>query len=267
MAGTGRRAEDTESCPYCSDGLLVRRPNGTISCSGCGAYYEKGILYRNSAERPAISNTQMFRIRKWRQRNRVANAAERSLAFAMSEIERMAASNNLSRKVIDSATEIYKKAVEKNLVRGRSTQNIIAASIYAACRSCGIPRTIEEVSENCDISKKELSRTYRVFRNGLKLDLLPADPREYAIRYCHSLGLSRKVQDYAVDLLDKATEKELMSGLGPSGIAAGAVYISAHLNNERRSQSQVAIAADISEVTLRCRYKDLAESFDITMEF
>ena len=55
----------------------------------------------------------------------------------------------------------------------------------------------------------------------------------------------------------------MLSGKSPVGIAAAAVYAAALLTNEKVTQSQVSDVADISEVTIRNRYKELLEAEDL----
>ncbi len=265
MAAGREKAERTESCPYCGKGFLLRSPaTGIITCNVCGAYFDKGILYRSSSE---PTGADLYRLRKWQQRIRVENAAERNLAFALSELDRLTVANSLPRTVKETAAKIYRKAVSRSLVRGRSVESIGAAAIYSACRICGVPRTIDEIADTSRISKKELGKTYRYLAKNLKLNLMPARPQDYVQRYGTKLKLSEKTKLAAIKLLDEASEKDLISGLGPSGISAAAIYIAADLNGEHRSQSQVSSVADISEVTLRCRYKKLADALGITLTF
>ncbi|HJK73088.1 MAG TPA: transcription initiation factor IIB, partial [Methanocorpusculum sp.] len=49
----------------------------------------------------------------------------------------------------------------------------------------------------------------------------------------------------------------------PTGVAAAAIYISSILSGERRTQREVADVAGVTEVTIRNRYKELAEQLDI----
>ena len=88
--------------------------------------YGKSIPTRNRA--------QLYRLRKWQRRIRVSNATERNLAFALSELDRMASGMGLPRKVRETATMIYRRAVTKNLSRGCTIEGVAAASLYAACR-------------------------------------------------------------------------------------------------------------------------------------
>ena len=58
-------------------------------------------------------------------------------------------------------------------------------------------------------------------------------------------------------------EKGLTSGRGPTGVAAAALYIASVLLGERKTQRDVADIAGVTEVTIRNRYKELAEKLDI----
>ena len=60
-------------------------------------------------------------------------------------------------------------------------------------------------------------------------------------------------------ILKKADISELTSGRGPAGIAAAALYVAALLNDEKKTQREVADVAGITEVTIRNRYKELID--------
>ena len=67
----------------------------------------------------------------------------------------------------------------------------------------------------------------------------------------------------AIEILKDAADKELTSGRGPTGVAAASIYIASILCGERRTQREVADVAGVTEVTIRNRYKELAERLDI----
>ena len=212
---------------------------------------------------PSRNRAQLYRLRKWQRRIRVSNATERNLAFALSEADRMASAMGLPRNVRETAAMVYRKAVSKNLIRGRSIEGVAAASLYAACRQCGVPRTLDEVAGSSRVSRKEIGRTYRFMTRELKLKLMPTRPQDYVQRFCSELKLSGEVQSKTAETLKDASEKELTSGRGPTGVAAAAIYISSILCNERRTQREVAGVAGVTEVTIRNRYKELTEKLGI----
>ncbi|MEM3851659.1 MAG: transcription initiation factor IIB [Methanomassiliicoccales archaeon] len=220
--------------------------------------YGKSIPTRNRA--------QLYRLRKWQRRIRVSNATERNLAFALGELERMASSMGLPRNVRETAAMVYRKAVNNNLIRGRSIEGVVAASLYAACRQCNVPRTLDEVAGSSRVGRKEIGRTYRFMTRELKLKLMPTKPQDYVSRFCSELKLSGDVQSKANEILKEAGKRELTSGRGPTGVAAAAIYISSIVANERRTQREVATVAGVTEVTIRNRYKELTEKLGIQVE-
>jgi transcription initiation factor TFIIB len=219
--------------------------------------YGKSIPTRNRA--------QIYRLRKWARRIRISNATEKSLAIAFSELDRMASSMSLPRTVRETAAMIYRKAALKKLVRGRSIEGVITAALYAACRQCHVPRTLDEISSAAHVSKKEIGRTYRYVSRELGLKLLPTSPEDYISRFCSELKLSGDVQAKTVAILQEAARRELTSGRGPTGMAAASLYIASVLCGERRTQREVADVAGVTEVTIRNRYKEITQKLDISI--
>jgi transcription initiation factor TFIIB len=217
--------------------------------------YGKSIPTRNRA--------QIFRLRKWARRIRISNATERSLAIAFSELDRMASGMGLPRSVRETAAMIYRKAALKKLVRGRSIEGVTTAALYAACRQCHVPRTLDEISNIAHISRKEIGRTYRYVSRELRLKLLPTSPEDYISRFCSELKLSGDVRAKTVEILREAAHRELTSGRGPTGMAAASLYIASVLCGERRTQREVADVAGVTEVTIRNRYKELTKKLDM----
>jgi len=209
------------------------------------------------------NRAQLYRLRKWQRRIRVSNATERNLAFALSELDRMASALGLHQNVRESAAIIYRRAVEQNLIRGRSIEGVAASALYASCRQCSVPRTLDEIGEVSRVSRKEIGRTYRFVARELSLKLHPTSPIDYIPRFCSGLNLDGAVQAKSISILRAASERELTSGRGPTGVAAAAIYIASIQCDQRRTQREVAEVAGVTEVTIRNRYKELAEELDI----
>src|SRR5437870_12546046 len=100
----------------------------------------------------------------------------------------------------------------------------------------------------------------------LKLKLMPTKPQDYVSRICSEIKLTGEVQSRAVEILKEAQDKEHTSGRGPTGVAAAAIYIASNLCNGRRTQREVTDVADITEVTIRNRYKELTEKLGCKVE-
>lgn len=208
---------------------------------------------------PSGQKAQIYRLRKWHRRIRVSNATERNLAFALSEISKIANNLNLPRNILETASVIYRKAVKNRLIRGRSIQGVTAAAIYIACRQCKLARTLEEVAGASNMSKKEVGRSYRFLIKKLDYYVPPVKPSQYITKFSNQLTMQGKVEEIAHKVLTAAKKLRLTSGRGPTGMAAAASYIAAVLSGERRTQREIAEIAQVTEVTIRNRYKELVE--------
>jgi|TARA_B100000282_G_scaffold296874_1_gene280707 transcription initiation factor TFIIB len=203
------------------------------------------------------------RLRRQHQRTRISNSKERNLSVALAELQRIASQMGLPRPVREQSAFIYRKAVEKGLVRGRSIEGVVAASIYAACRMGNIPRTLDEVGAFSRTGRKEIGRTYREVAKALSLRVAPSSPSEYIPRFCSILNLPNLTETRAMKILSDAEKIELTAGRGPTGIAARSVYLASLITQNARTQKEVSEAAGITEVTIRNRYKELCVALSI----
>jgi len=220
----------------------------------------KGELFKVSTKKRA----QYYRLTKWHKR--LMKSKDRNISFAFSELQRLISYLHLSRSVHEKVAKMYQDAVDKGLVRGRSTEAIISALLYITCKEEGAPRTLDEIAKASGVDKKEIGKTYRYVARKMTLRILPAKAQDYIPRFGSLLGLSERVQVRAVEVLDEASKFDVTSGKGPIGVAAAALYISAVLEGERKTQREVADIIGVTEVTIRNRYKEIVESLGIKEE-
>jgi transcription initiation factor TFIIB len=213
---------------------------------------------------PAKKRSQFFRIRKWQKR--LLTSKDRNMSFALSELQRLVSFLGLPKTLHEEVAKLYEKALQKGLVRGRSIESIIAALVYSLSREYETPRTLTEISQASGIGKRELGRTYRYISRKLDVRILPAKAESYIPRFSSMLKLSDKTQMKAIDILKNAKKKDVISGKGPCGCAAAAIYIASVLEGERKTQREVADVVGVTEVTIRNRYKEMAEALEIEEE-
>ena len=212
---------------------------------------------------PLRTRLQMWRLRKWQIRSRVHSSVDRNLAQAMAELDRLADKVYISSPTKEKAAVIYRKALDKGLVRGRSIAAISAASLYAACRGTGTPRTLREISEASLVEKKDVARCYRLLLRELDVQMPIANPLTYVSKIAESTGISGRTQGVAIHILRKAREKRASAGKDPMGLAAAALYIACLQNDEKKTQKDIAEAAGVTEVTVRNRYKSLKKQLHL----
>jgi len=138
------------------------------------------------------------------------------------------------------ASVIYRRALDEDLIRGRSIEGVATAALYAACRQEGIPRSLDEVAEVARVEQKEIGRTYRYVAQELSLGLEPVDPVQYVPRFCSELELSEEVEQKTREIIEVTAEKGMLSGKSPTGYAAAAIYAASLLCNEKKTQREVA---------------------------
>ena len=288
-----------KKCPECNSlNLVFDEQKGEITCQDCGLVVEEKMVdlgqeWRQFDEGPkkgrggAPMTLQKFdkglttnigevsdiyrlgdkkirkytRLKKWQER--VSTSIERNLRLAMSELRKVASFLNLPNIVKEESSRIYNFVLQRGLVRGRSMESVIAACIYAACRTYNIPRTLDEIAAASDVERKEIGRTYRFITRKLRISVTPSNPKDYIARFSSVLHLSPKTQNDSLKILKRAESSELTSGRGPAGIAAASLYVASLLNNEKRTQREVADVAGITEVTIRNRYKELLDKLGL----
>jgi len=202
----------------------------------------------------------MQRLRTWNERFRTRDSKERNLKQALGEIDRMASALGLPDNVRETASVIYRRALDEDLLPGRSIEGVATSSLYAAARQAGTPRSLDEITNVSRVEKDEIARTYRYVVRELKLEIQPADPESYVPRFASDLDLSDESERRARQLLQTAKQEGVHSGKSPVGLAAAAVYAASLLTNEKVTQSEVSEVANISEVTIRNRYHELLEA-------
>ncbi|MFB6101815.1 MAG: transcription initiation factor IIB family protein, partial [Haloplanus sp.] len=204
----------------------------------------------------------MQRLRTWNRRFQTRDHQERNLRQALGEIDRMASALGLPDNVRETASVIYRRALEDDLLPGRSIEGVATSSLYAAARQLGVPRTIDEMARVSRVDEDEFKRTYRYVVRELNLEVAPADPVSYVTRFASELDLSDEAERLAREMLDAAKEQAVHSGKNPVGLAAAAVYAAPLLTNEQITQQDVSEVADISEVTIRNRYRELLDAYE-----
>jgi transcription initiation factor TFIIB len=237
------------------------------------AVYDKGLsttisqIDRDALGRklPLSTRIQMWRLRKWQIRSRVHSSAYRNLAQAMSELDRLSDKAYISPAVKEKAAVMYRKALDKGLVRGRSIVIIITSSLYAACRESGTPRSLREIAEVSLVNKKDVARCYRLLLRELNVNMPIADPLTYVSKIALKAEVSGKTQGEAVLILRSARQKRIATGKDPLGIAAAVLYIACLRNKETKTQKEIAEAAGVTEVTVRNRYKALLKELKIEL--
>lgn len=212
---------------------------------------------------PMSNQIRFRRLRTIQHRNRVQNAAERCVRAASSEIDRLIGRMGLSDRIRERSTRLYGMSVKRNLIKGRSIDGVAAACVYAACRQQNVPRTLDEVAACTRIGKKELGRIYRFISRTLRFGLRPTKAQEYVGRFSSELGLNAEAENMAKEMLERSEHLALSSGKIPTGLAAGALFLSAAMCGQHRTKKRISDVTGVTEVTIRHRSNELVQLLGI----
>ncbi len=205
---------------------------------------------------------QIIRISRWQSRIN-DSSTRRNLNQAMGILSSLCSHMHIPRNVREQTALYYRKALKADLVRGRSIENITAACLYAACRQMRTQRSLREIAEYTSTDSKNLARCYKKIRRFLKLEVPRQHAQNKVPKIAGKIGVGQQVQRNAVEILRDAEELRVTSGKRPSGLAAGALYISCMQYDADCTQKDIAYAAGVTEVTLRNRYKDLVQQLGL----
>jgi transcription initiation factor TFIIB len=237
------------------------------------SFHDKGISTMISqvtrdahgATIPPEARIEMIRLRTLQTRSRVHESVDRNLAQAMAELDRLSHKLHIPPSVKEEAAVVYRRALEKDLVRGRAISSIMAASLYAACRITRTPRTLREIARYSLYDWKEVSRCYRTLIKDLGLRMPVPEPQLRVPKIAAKAGIGERTQRTAVEILRKAGRVKETAGKDPMGLAAAALYIACLMNDEKQTQKTIGDAAGVTEVTIRNRYKSLKEALKLNI--
>ncbi len=205
---------------------------------------------------PSMLST-LHRLRTWDFRTQVHSSTDRTLRLAFEELDILKDKLGLSDAIIEKTAYIYRKAQQKGMMRGRSIHAVLAAAIYIACRQMEVPRTLDEIATIGNIKRKSIARCHRelVFELHLKIPII--DTTKCIARVANKANISERTKHRAINLMNDVVKSGLSAGKDPMGLAASVIYASCIVTGEQKTQVDLASAADVTEVTIRNRFKDL----------
>jgi transcription initiation factor TFIIB len=197
------------------------------------------------------------RLRTWDHRIQVYDSKDRNLKRAFLVLHTLKGKFNLSDMTIEKAAYIYRKALTKRLISGRSIDAVLVAAAYIAIRETLSSVSLKEISKVSNIRVNTIARMVRLISLELG-NLIPiADPTICVTKVGNILGLSEKTKRQALKLMSHIKDIEYSGGKKPTSLAATVLYIACSNTGEYISQKEIAEAAGVTGVTIRTRFRDL----------
>lgn len=290
-------SEDHSVCPSCRGNIILDYEKNEKICSNCGIIVNAFHGFDELNRKEFFSNVENFELEptsqmmynmglptiidkknvdasgkqisshpemeRLRRLNRfiISNDSKtRNLSKASREIQRITEILGLSSLIAERANYIYKKALNQKLIRGRSITGIVAATICIACKDMGVPimlEKMEDIMENCN--KKSIMRYYKLLLKQMKINVAVPIPAQHISRIATRAKLSGKAERKAFEILSIIEGEPSLSGKKPVSLAAAALYLSSLHTNERITQLRIAIAAELTTITIRKRYLEILD--------
>jgi transcription initiation factor TFIIB len=207
------------------------------------------------------------RMKKWQSRIRTSTSEERGLSNVLSKIAELSENLNLPQNVAETAAQIYRSSVRLKVAKSKSILGMTAATVYLACRKCGVSRTLKEVARAAGLEKGTVARYFRLVLKEVEKDYVPPPSVEkYISKLINMAKIDPKVEHLALNLSRKTSDSKISSGKAPAGLAAAYVYLSSVMLGERLPQREVAEFAEVTEVTVRNRCREILDNFVIRQE-
>lgn len=206
------------------------------------------------------AKNEFYRLKMLNTRSTVASKT-RTLRSALLFLNILQMKLGIPNSVAESSAHMYRKAMRAKMTVGRKSKNIMCACIYASCKQCSIPRSIREISVISNIGKKEIARTYQSLVERLGLSINPFSSKEFLTRIANEAKISEKSRRDALEIIYSIEKAGLVEGKNPKALAAASLYLACVLNAERKTQTEIAKASDITSTTIRTRYHELEKFF------
>ena len=199
----------------------------------------------------------MNRLRIWDSRTLFRDSTSRNFTTAFMLLDKLKDKLGLTPSVVEKTAYTYRKVQEDGLIRGRTIGAALVACLYISCRELGVSRTIDELAEASNISRKAITKIYRdiVFHLGRKIPEINCF--QCIEKIANKIQLSERTTRHARDLMKKALKLEFSAGKDPMGFAGAVLYVSLQMEGKTVRQVDIADAAGVTEVTIRNRAMDL----------
>lgn len=185
----------------------------------------------------------------------IFDSKERNLLIAIRHLKLIGSKLKLSYYVKSHAILIYRKALKKGLIRGRSINEMICACVYFACRTFKIPISFQEIVNEACVKRNKVRNCYTTIIKELKLKVIPLVPDIFISRYISELKLTPAIERKVLIMLQFL--KQFLMGKTPKVICASLIYLVCKKSKITLIQKEIAEIIDITDASLRYTYKQI----------
>ena len=193
----------------------------------------------------------------------------RHILEAFDDIQRKCDSIHLPKMVSDTAKQLFRRAEEAKIARGKKTEAIVAAAIYVSCKVNRVPRTFPEICNLTKVKKKLIGQVFREMQAAFGLNnpgavdagidaVGPTAALELVGRFCSRLGLEQNIIRLTEDVITRVREASVLAGQLPITVSAACIVFAVTLAMANPPTVRaVAESAQVSDSTIKSSYRDL----------
>ena len=211
----------------------------------------------------SFNKSRFNRLRILDSRSKTKKSSEKSLVKSLTLLNGLKGKLGISENTMEITSSLFRRAQKHQLIRGRSSNDLMAASLYVSCRQTSTPRSLEDISETANITKKHLQRSVRILIEEFRLVLPQYNISSFLTKLSNDLGISEKTKRYALKILSDVEKCGSSAGKHPVGQAAASLYLASMLMGDDISQSKFCKFSGVSTVTLRNRKNTIQKLLEL----
>ena len=185
---------------------------------------------------------------------------ERTLYTVFDQLSNNAATNGIPACIIEEAKVLYKRMIEMRVSRGENRQALIAASVYIACKTNQVPRSVKEIATMFNVRVPAMTKGCKLFQQLMtRLPVKSSAPEDFVGRFCSKLALDQGAARLCRYIVQKADELCIVGESTPPSIVAGCLQLVNTVLQLNIPKAQLADACHISQVTITKCYKRMQD--------
>lgn len=209
------------------------------------------------------------------QQRNSTSAADKVMISVMGRVDRFCERLSLPGSVSKRAKELFKryqdhltlkksptdatKFVRSRALREEEITEIIASSLFIACRNEKAARTYKEICGLTRVPKKTVGATVKKMElalEGAKTAYVRSTD-DFVTRFCNLLDLPRDIINAADAVANEMQNQDGVYGKTYTTVAAAAIYVVTQLSADKykRTPKEIAEVTGVADVTIRSTYR------------
>ena len=180
------------------------------------------------------------------------------------KIEDLCKKMDLSQEIIEKVKNLSNKVSEKKKIKIKLLDSIIGSVIFVACRNAEEPKTMQEISIQLKLDKKEVNRCFNSIKDIIveNTNQIPHTVSGLINIYCDKLidnENNKNLKNVSNEIANNVCQYELIAGRNPNTIAAACILIGDRLLDLKIGKKNISKKVGTTENTISNAYSVLME--------